>query len=397
MRHVDPSQFDVATLGQVFTPEDTVRQMLSLCQNRREGWRVLEPSCGNGAFLDRIPGCHGVEIDPAHCPPGAHLGDFFAYKPDQKFDTIIGNPPFVRFRDINPDTRSLLDMERFDERTNLYSFFIDRCIDMLRPGGELVFINPRDFLKSTSARPLNEKLMASGTITHIEDLGDQRVFAGFAPNCVIWRFEKGAVTHLTDDGRQAVLSGGHISFLTGKYPHSLSDFFDVKVGGVSGADELYALAGDATSTHQRDFVCSRTYDTGVLRRMIYADDKKGAPAELWAIEVALRARRIKTFTDKNWWHWGRRPPVDPRSRVYVNAKTRRDRPFFCHNSPWFDGSVLGLMIKDPRLEPSALCTALNEVDWDELGFRSGGRFIFGQRSLMNARLPEEFTEFLGAS
>ena len=387
-------RFDVDVLGQVFTPNDVVNKMIGLCRNRGSEWRVLEPSCGDGAFHSSIPGCVGIEIDPDHCPSNALCMDFFDYRPKEKFDTIIGNPPFVRFRDIQDDTKNKLDLSNFDERTNLYVFFIDKCLDLIGPGGELVFINPRDFLKSTSARRLNKKIMETGTITYMEDLGDTPIFPGYAPNCVIWRFEKGNKSHKTDDGRSVVYTDGQISFLKMDYPYRVSDLFDVKVGGVSGADRIFMASESADTEAAREFVCSQTIDTGRGRWMIYGDDLESPPSPLKRYEAELRGRKIKSFTDKNWWHWGRKSPVDDRSRIYVNAKTRRERPFFLHGSKWFDGAVLGLMIKDPTLDPGDLCDALNIVDWNELGFRSGGRFLFSQRSLMNARLPKSFEKFL---
>ena len=93
---------DVAALGQIFTPEPVVRAMLAL---RRNTGRVLEPSCGDGAFLRHLPGAVGLELDPDHCPPGAKAIDFFAYPEREQFDTIIGNPPYVRFQDIPASTK----------------------------------------------------------------------------------------------------------------------------------------------------------------------------------------------------------------------------------------------------------------------------------------------------
>jgi adenine-specific DNA-methyltransferase len=67
---------DIAALGQVFTPAAVVRVMLALRRNRG---RVLEPACGDGAFLRHLPGAVGLELDADHCPPGAQVMDFFAY------------------------------------------------------------------------------------------------------------------------------------------------------------------------------------------------------------------------------------------------------------------------------------------------------------------------------
>ena len=44
-------------------------------------------------------------------------------------------------------------------------------------------------------------------------------------------------------------------------------------------------------------------------------------------------------------------------------------------------------------ELERLTAMLNEVDWQELGFVCDGRYLFSQRSLEQALLPEGFAEF----
>ena len=55
------SDYEVATLGQIFTPPAIVDCMRSLVRNTG---RVLEPACGDGAFLKHFPGAMAIEIDP---------------------------------------------------------------------------------------------------------------------------------------------------------------------------------------------------------------------------------------------------------------------------------------------------------------------------------------------
>jgi len=87
--------FDIARYGQVFTPPAIVDRMLALSRNiGRNIGRTLDPACGDGAFSARIAGCVAIELDPAHCPPGALNIDFFSYPESEKFATVIGNPPF---------------------------------------------------------------------------------------------------------------------------------------------------------------------------------------------------------------------------------------------------------------------------------------------------------------
>jgi len=376
---------DIARHGQVFTPQAIVEAMLKL---RRNAGRVLEPACGDGAFAQHLPGCIAIELDAAHCPTGALNIDFFAYPESERFDTVIGNPPYVKARDIQPGTRRHLASQLLNGHANLYLFFIEKCVRHLKPGGELIFITPRDFLKATGAARLNTWLFDQGTITDFQELGDARIFDGVVPNCAVWRFEKGNLTRRLHDGRRMVLAGGQILLTRGIYSVPLSSVFAVKVGAVSGADEVFANAelGNA------DFVCSKTASTGELRRMIYLD-REGPIAYLEPFKERLLARKVTRFDEANWWKWGRRHFVSDAPRVYVNQKTRQPRPFFLNDCRNYDGSILALFPHRRDVDCARLRDLLNDVDWAELGFVCDGRFLFAQRSLEHALLPEDFAPF----
>ncbi len=381
---------NVKTLGQVFTPPFIVSLTLSL---RKNSGRVLEPSCGDGAFSSVIPDCLAIELDATKAPPHALVMDFFDLPTSEKFETIIGNPPYVRFQDINPETKKKLSLTRFDGRSNLYLFFIEKCVQHLAPHGELIFITPRDFLKATSSRKLNAWLFAQGTMTHWIELGDQRIFQGYTPNCAIWRFESqnfSRKTHFTDEQGEATLRtftcvNGQLLFLKANYTVPFSDVFFVKVGAVSGDDEVF--------THDefgnRDFVCSTTAKDGKTRRMIF--NLKHPYLE--PFKSRLLSRRIKAFDDSNWWTWGRVHYQSSEKRLYVNCKTRNPRPFFLHACNDYDGSVLAIFPKQQTADLHTLCVMLNDVDWRELGFMCDGRFLFLQRALEQCLLPDVFRAY----
>ena len=375
--------FNVETLGQVFTPQSVVAQMLTLCRN--EG-RVLEPSCGNGAFFNEIPNCVGIEIDSHHCPEGAKNMDFFDYPVSEKFETIIGNPPYVRYQDIPKETKMKIKSNLFDERTNLYLFFIEKCINHLTEHGELIFITPRDFLKATSSINLNKFIFENGTITDIIDLGDQKIFKGFSPNCVIFRFEKGDFSRATNVTKRFTLCNGQLLFTDNQYPLFFSDVFFVKVGAVSGADKYF----ESEEYGNRDFVCSYTRQTGKTKRMIYNEQSP----YLQQFKQELLNRKIKHFDETNWWTWGRNHYVSSEKRIYVNAKTRNTRPFFLHESNDYDGSVLAIFPHNQNIDLQHACNMLNDVNWNELGFVCDGRYLFSQKSLESSPLPATFTNFL---
>ena len=381
---------DVINLGQVFTPPKVVEFMLGL---RRNQGRTLEPSAGNGAFFSALAArgaaCVGIEFDARVAPPGVRVMDFFDYPDSERFDTIIGNPPYVRFQDIAAGTRRKLKSGLFDKRSNLFLFFIEKCIRHLNPGGELIFIVPREFIKLTAARKLNAWLYEQGSITHFYETGDTRIFGEHTPNCAIFRFEKGRMDRHMADGRRFTEVDGQLMFLRDEYGVRFADVFTVKVGAVSGADSIF--------THPKgnmEFVCSKTVDTGETRRMLYGVKHP----HLEKHKEALLARRVIHFDESNWWQWGRAFPINLHPRIYVNGRTRRREPFFLHDCNAFDGSVLALFTKNrgiPRRDLIECTLMLNkEVDWQELGFVCDGRFLFTQRSLQTCVLPGRFSRFL---
>lgn len=381
---------DVAQLGQVFTPPKVVDFMLGLCRNRG---RILEPSAGDGAFFKALQArqsdCVGIEIDARVAPAGAQICDFFDYPLSEQFDSIVGNPPYVRYQDVAVDTKKKLKSELFDGRSNLFLFFIEKCIRHLKPGGELVFIVPREFIKLTAAKKLNAWLYAQGSITHFYETGDVRVFDAATPNCAIFRFEKGRIDRRMDDGRRCVEADGQLMFLRDDHSVRFADVFAVKVGAVSGADQIYTHAKG-----NMEFVYSKTVETGATRRMLYGIKHP----HLDKHKAELLARRVKVFDESNWWQWGRAFPISEHPRIYVNGRTRKPEPFFLHDCNSFDGSILALFPKNPRISRRDLieCTMMlnKEVDWQQLGFVCDGRFIFTQRSLQNCLLPEKFSRYL---
>ncbi len=395
---------DITHLGQVFTPQNVVADMLSLVRSaeRTQNPRFLEPSCGNGAFWQHLPSNKiGIEIDTNALKAFANRDfktrekilniDFFSYPVSEKFDTIIGNPPYVRYQDILDSTKSLLKpfSAIFDLRSNLYLFFIYKCVLHLKERGELIFITPRDFLKSTASVRLNEFLFSQGSITDFIELGDKRIFDKAQPNCAIWRFEKGDFSRKVNLTRNFSCINGQLMLTKNRYEIAFSKLFFVKVGAVSGADKIYANEEFGNV----DFVCSHSAKSGKTKKMIYGEFGKNS-AYLQGFKPQLLKRKIKKFDEHNWWEWGRDYHKSDEARIYVNSKTRNKKPFFLHPCKAYDGSILAIF---PRFKVDLatlqkLCEMLNNVDWEELGFVCDGRFLFSQRSLENSMLGGEFMQ-----
>ncbi len=96
-------------LGAVPTPKELVGFMVTLAKPPKERCLVLEPACGDCPFLEAFAERYGhnhefvgIDIDPeavyrakAKLPFANILeGDFLLWQPHERFDIVIGNPPY---------------------------------------------------------------------------------------------------------------------------------------------------------------------------------------------------------------------------------------------------------------------------------------------------------------
>ena len=119
-------------LGQHWTPNSIVDFMWGLVSNKNG--RILEPSSGNGAFVKKLIDVKSqftaVEFDKSVIPSNLSSYydniDFFSYDKDQKFDVVIGNPPYVNGKLIDTRTKNILGSKFCSATANLYLHFIEK-------------------------------------------------------------------------------------------------------------------------------------------------------------------------------------------------------------------------------------------------------------------------------
>lgn len=199
-----------ASYGAVFTRPEVVDLILDLADyrpgmHRLADRRILEPSCGDGAFVLRIvqrliaseqtifhtsvdwmdPTLDGavraVDIDgpavdalreavtellsTAGCPaPRARSlaekwlwrTDFLLQEWSERFDVVVGNPPYVRIEEL---PRPVLQRYRslygtLTDRADLYVAFMERGLQLLSRRGVLGFITANRFSKNLYGRSL---------------------------------------------------------------------------------------------------------------------------------------------------------------------------------------------------------------------------------------------------
>jgi methylase of polypeptide subunit release factors len=213
---------------------------------RRPTDRLLDPSCGEGAFLLRaaryrqwlssssmVPGqatLWGVEIDAEAAAKAnaelvrqgcrAHLlaEDFFALHPGQSsieldgtaielpqtFDCVVGNPPYTRSEWLAQDAeapgrrdrwiaQATADLEgpvRLNKRAGLHAYFFLHGFKFLRPGGRFGFVSSNSWLDVDYGRGLKQFLLDRFRILAIVESAVEQWFENARVNTCLVLLER---------------------------------------------------------------------------------------------------------------------------------------------------------------------------------------------------------------
>lgn len=150
----------------------------SLSGNLRVGDSLIEDS--NFAYLD-----HAFTWETAF--PGV-----FA---EGGFDVVLGNPPYVRMEHLKA-LKPYLEKryEVTSDRADLYCYFFERGLRLLKPGGRLGFISSNTFFKTGSGKPLRGYLRREAIIEGVVDFGDLQIFEGVTTYPAILTMKRGAAS-----------------------------------------------------------------------------------------------------------------------------------------------------------------------------------------------------------
>ena len=141
---------------------------------------ILEPSVGDGAFLRAFQGLHhriqftGIELAEEEAIKARKTaegngfqaeilqGNFLAWALEsaERYDAVVGNPPYVRFQYLAEEDRALAErvFERhhlaFTGHANAWVPFAIASVAKLLPGGRLAMVIPSEILHVLHAAPV---------------------------------------------------------------------------------------------------------------------------------------------------------------------------------------------------------------------------------------------------
>jgi hypothetical protein len=124
-------------------------------------------------------------------------------EPEGGFDAVIGNPPYVRQELLGDETKRALkgDYVAFDGMADLYVYFYEQGLRLLRPGGRLSYVVTNKWLKAGYAEALRDFFASKAQVEFVADFGHARHFfpdADVFPSVVVVRKPVPSQTPPTD-------------------------------------------------------------------------------------------------------------------------------------------------------------------------------------------------------
>jgi adenine-specific DNA methylase len=168
--------------GGFYTPNPIAAFILKWAFNGNKKLDILEPSCGDGVFLEEIQkgryqynSVTAIEFDEVEAEKSRNIGlansevihsDFhdFCINTKKRFDLIIGNPPYIRYQYFDKQQQKFA-AEIFDKAnlkysklTNAWVSFVVGSSLLLKEQGKIGFVLPAEILQVSYAQTLREFL-----------------------------------------------------------------------------------------------------------------------------------------------------------------------------------------------------------------------------------------------
>lgn len=107
------------------------------------------------------------------------------------FDIVIGNPPYLKEGRANKAIfEAVKDSPYYQGKMDIWYMFACRGIDMLKPDGTLCFIATNNWVTSSGAKKLRQKINTDAQIIQLCDFKDYMIFKTASIQTMIMQFKK---------------------------------------------------------------------------------------------------------------------------------------------------------------------------------------------------------------
>jgi len=276
----------------IYTPEIESREMAKLAFQYaplKKQWEIADLSCGTGnllsAFVNYTREKHsqnkiqyyGYDIDAQGILEAKRkleeeesffsCEDSLFLKKEERFDVILGNPPYLgekNHKEIFEDLKQIeFGKKYYEGKMDYFYFFIEKAIDLLHEEGILIYLTTDYWLVADGAKKLRKVLQEEGEFLYFQDYNIS-LFEGASGQhnlLFVWRKgKKGSPVFIQEKERNFCLKqeelyekNGNIYFwhpdirkrlrkIQEKSNYRLGDLLEIKQGIVSGCDKAFVFS-----------------------------------------------------------------------------------------------------------------------------------------------------------
>lgn len=171
---VNAESVEITKLSLWLKTAERGRKLTYLDSNIKWGNSIVQDPMVHSLAFDWTTGEHVRAIfDPPTAPEAAEINARWR----EGFDVVIGNPPYVRQELLAKFKEHLEKTYRtYHGMADLFVYFFERGISVLKPGGRLGFIVANKWLRGGYAEPLRKLLSGETTLETIVDFGHAPIF-----------------------------------------------------------------------------------------------------------------------------------------------------------------------------------------------------------------------------
>jgi hypothetical protein len=218
--------------GIFITPQSIISQLhdsIKECTDTSLVKRILEPSCGTCEIVKFCDNLYkSVEIDAIEYNETIYNSikdlsfninnknqvtiireNFIKYKTDDKYDLIIGNPPYLvcKKEEVPPEYE-----EYVHGRPNIFGLFILHSLSLLKENGILALIIPKSFLNSLYYSKIRNYIKQTCTILKIDDYEKSNDFIDTEQSTFGLIIQKGFKEEQEKEDKYSILLNGNYIF-----------------------------------------------------------------------------------------------------------------------------------------------------------------------------------------
>lgn len=414
-------------LGQVYTPDNILKEMLdNVLINIDESYKIIDPACGGGYFLieafnkikkkliDDNNNMSEIEINKyilENMLYGNDMDEFSVFLTktglllncmcynvelnifntdfllewnrsncNEKFDIIIGNPPYIGHKKTENDYKKELQKKYgqvyYDKSDVSYCFF-QKGKELLKTEGTLSYITSRYFMEALYGQRLREFINNNFKIVAITDFNGIKVFkdANVSPVIIVLKNKNKScknenivdyIRYNTVDNRPIkfkynqsnmnkkywnILSKEELNIfnkIDSKCNYRLKDICDINQGIITGCDKAFIVTTEEIETFNLEkrlihkWIKNSNIKNGVIKfenkHIIYSnliDDEKKYPntiKHLLKYKDKLEKRRECKNGIRKWYElqWGRDLDKFKQPKIVFPYKSNCNK--FCFDS-----------------------------------------------------------------